>query len=115
MLTDFLRSASDEAKLGVGLLVLMGVILGMWLVRWWNLRPGTAYNSSRRLWHELRRAHRLSAKETRLLVRVAHAERIPEPCDLFIEPNYLQRAARMAEFSNEQAELASLAERLFGH
>jgi hypothetical protein len=113
--TDFLRDASFEMKIAAGALLVTIAALGVWVVRWWSLSQGAAFNSPSRLWRDLRRTHRLSWSDARLLARIACLEKISEPCDLFVEPDYLQRAAQMAEFVKEQERLASLSARLFGH
>jgi hypothetical protein len=112
--TDFLRDASFEMKIAGGALLLAITGLGVWMVRSWRLSRGAAFNSPQRLWRDLRRTHQLSWSDARLLARIACLEKISEPCDLFVEPDYLQRAARRAEFANEQARLANLSARLFG-
>lgn len=100
-----------------GLLVL-GIAIGLafagWLLRRWLQGEPASYNCPRRLWRELRRAHQITFREARLLLRIARHAKAPDPCELFVSPALLQRAAQAKEFAGAARQIAKLTDRLFG-
>jgi len=82
------RARLDSGDVIVGLLVLGGMVLGLWLLWYVHARHEKLRkrNGPLRLFHELCRAHSLRFSEEWLLWRLARAGRLRNPAQLFLEP-----------------------------
>ncbi|HTU24345.1 MAG TPA: hypothetical protein VMF30_03035 [Pirellulales bacterium] len=71
------------------------------------------FNSPRRLFHALCRAHHLERPERSLLAQIAKAEGIDQPARLFLDPDCFQRATIHPALEGKQSAIAALTDRLF--
>jgi len=87
------RARLDTGDVIFGLLVLCGVVLGLWLLWYVHARHEglRKRNGPLRLFHELCRAHCLRFSEEWLLWRLARAARLRDPAQLFLEPERFDR------------------------
>jgi len=82
------RARLDSGDVLFGLLVLCGVVVGLWLLWYVHSRHEglRGRKGPLRLFHELCRAHSLRFSEEWLLWRLARAGRLRDPAQLFLEP-----------------------------
>jgi hypothetical protein len=71
------------------------------------------FNSPRRLFRTLCRAHQLDRPSRWLLLQIARAEGIEQPARLFLEPQRFRREATHPALEGKQAAIDALAARLF--
>lgn len=94
-----------------------GIILGVWLLsRYLQYRDGRGYHSPRALFHELCRAHKIDWPSRRILVRLAHAQHVSWPAQLFLEPHRfeLDRIEQFADTPLTLEKLKALRITMFG-
>ena len=105
----------DSSDVVVGVLILVGVCLAVWLLSYvLSLREGRrAYTSPLGLFLSLCKAHRLRWPERWLLWRVARAQRLRDPGRLFLEPQRLHPVNLGPSLQTRSAQLSELRERLF--
>jgi hypothetical protein len=98
-------------------LILIGFLLVVTIVAWnvgtWlHRRREQPYNSPRRLFRELCRAHGLSSLERQLLYQIASWHRLPNPNQLFIERELFD-ATGLAEDVDRPELIESIRDLLF--
>ena len=71
------------------------------------------FNSPRRLFRTLCRAHRLDRPARWLLMQIARAEGIEQPARLFLQPQCFQRETLHPALQGKRAAIEALAARLF--
>jgi hypothetical protein len=71
------------------------------------------FNSPRRLFRTLCRAHQLDRPARWLLVQIARAEGIEQPARLFLDPQCFRRAQEHPDLEAKRAAIKTLATRLF--
>ncbi|MGA2064299.1 MAG: hypothetical protein ABSG86_05000 [Thermoguttaceae bacterium] len=99
----------------LGFFLIAAVLVGLWAIRQVAMlgRRGAAVNSPRRLFRSLCRAHRLSWSQRWLLGRIARANRLAQPAQLFVEPEYFDEPRLGPEFGPKAQRLRQLRDRLF--
>jgi hypothetical protein len=108
-------SAVDREEILYGLLILAGIVGGIWLLsRWLGSRDRhRAYDNPRRLFLGLCRAHRLRWSDRWLLWQVAKWQRLRDPARVFLEPERLEKQNLSPALRAQAARLQSLRDRLF--
>jgi len=105
----------DPGNVAVGLLLLAGAILAIWLLvhllKIQERRGG--YISAATLFLSLCRAHRVGWSQRWLLWRVARAQQLREPARLFLEPERLDAARLGPALQTYAAALDGLRQRFF--
>lgn len=110
----FRRGGSDNSGQMVVMLVVVGIIIAVAIVlaKLFNGRSERqSYNSPRRLFRELCKAHKLNRTQKRLLRQLSKWHRLDTPSRLFLESNRFELDVS-AKFDAEM--LATLRMRLFG-
>jgi hypothetical protein len=95
--------------LGIGFFVFVGVL--SWLLA--RSDKHQLFNSPRRLFRTLCRAHQLDRPSRWLLVQIARAEGIDQPARLFLEPECFQRDRLHGSLEGKHAAITALAAHLF--
>jgi hypothetical protein len=72
------------------------------------------FNNPRVLFKALCRAHELDRAARRLLMRIARAQELNPPARLFLEPKLFELQRLGPAFQSRQAEIESLASKIFG-
>lgn len=93
--------------LGIGLLA----VAFFAAKRYFSGRLGGKVNSPRRIFFELCRAHRLTRKESTLLLRIARECGLAQPGILFLDPGYLKQPFKT---SVDKARQEKLRRQIFG-
>lgn len=106
-------SASDAVVL---LLFVAALAVGFWIlsrVLAKQDRPRRTYNSPRRLFHDLARAHRLTRSQKSLLSELAASAGIEPAARIFIEPLAFEASGRNSRLQRRAEEISELQRRLF--
>jgi hypothetical protein len=117
-LGDTFRGRSNPLQkedLVIALCVLGGILFAVWLLSKlpaFGQRSGS-YNSPRRLFRGLCRAHGLGWSERRLLWQLAQAEQLADPARLFLEPERFDEVHLNDALCARAAELKEIRQRLF--
>lgn len=109
------RTRFDSGDVVTGLLILAGVIVGLFILSRLLSRQDRqrVCNSPRALFRSLCKAHSLDRRSRRLLSRVARWQRLAHPARLFLEPNRFDGSNLSPELGPKRAALAGLRERIF--
>ncbi len=110
----------DRAKLSAFEIVALclaaiAVAAAFWsLSRWVRRREGRgSFHNPKQLFHKLVLAHRLGARERRLLVQAARYAAVPLPACLFLRPDLFDAACQHTELASRADELLALKRKLF--
>lgn len=97
------------------ILVAIGFFVLVGLLSWLLARSDKhqLFNSPRRLFRTLCRAHQLDRPARWLLVQIARAEGIDHPAQLFLEPECFRHAPMHPTLQGKRAAIEALAARLF--
>ncbi len=97
------------------LLALLAVVVGViWLLsRHIQRKEAAGYNQPRALFRELCRAHELDWSDRRLLLQVAHLQRITNPTWLFVQPELWNVDRLEGGLESQRARVAALRDKLF--
>jgi hypothetical protein len=106
--------AVDRTEVMWGLVFLTALVVMLWLVSRWLKRRQRAqpYNSPRRLFFGLCRAHGLRWSDRWLLWRVAKWQRLKDPGRLFLEPQRFEEA-NLGPLRASAPRLKAIRQRLF--
>jgi len=94
----------------------IAIVVALWgAVAWYRARhvprPRTMPWA---LFAELCQAHRLPAKEARLLATLAHTKELEQPGAVFVQPEVFGEEALDARLASQKSRLNRLKDRLFG-
>lgn len=99
----------------MGLALVVAVGIGLFLLSRLAARQERrrTFNSPRRLFRELCKAHRLTPVERRRLKQIARHQQLTQPARIFLEPERLSPANLSPELKAESQQVAALRKRLF--
>lgn len=117
-LSDSFRTrpgASDQQGVLIGLMILAGIIVGVWLLsRWLKMsQRNRACDSPSQLFRALCRAHGLRLSDRWLLARLARAQQLKDPARLFLEPQRFEPGKITPALRPQAGRLKALRDRLF--
>ena len=112
---SFRSHGNAPSDVVLGLLILAALVLGIWaLARLLAIRERRrSFDSPRRLFLSLCRAHQLSWRDRWLLWRVAKVQKLKDPARLFLEPERFEAARLGPALTAKTPRLAALREQLF--
>jgi hypothetical protein len=105
----------DPVDLWIAGAVLFGVVLLIWVLsKFVRKERGQVFNSPRRLFHSLCKAHGLNWSSRMLLRRLARRQKLTQPARLFLEPDRFQARNLGPKLKAQQARLDRLRDTIFG-
>lgn len=109
------QSQLDVSGMLTALFIFCCFFVGVWLVSRMMSRHERAesYHDPRLLFRALCRAHQLSRSERQLLRRLARSHRLNQPALVFVEAERFDPDSLGAAWSDDQARLRALRDRLF--
>lgn len=97
------------------LIVLVVAVGSLWLLsRFLKQRDGRGYNSPRKLFRELCKAHSLDRNDCRLLKRLARGHKLKQPSLLFLEPDRFDSGPVKSDLAPLRAEFQRIRDSIFG-
>jgi hypothetical protein len=107
--------AGQQQGVLLGFVLIAALLVGLWAVLQVSALRGRrgSYNSPRRLFRSLCRAHRLSWSQRWLLGRLARAHGLAHPAQLFVDPEYFDEPRLAAGLRPKAQRLRQLRDRLF--